>query len=81
MRFFKDEEMQNYHDTVVNVESMKAYYRDRHDAMREQLAEDELIRRRLRFDACKATGATVTENLGTRVNNCTLETRGRNYEE
>ena len=63
MRFFKDEEMQNYLDTVVNVESMKAYYRGRHDPTREQLAEDELIRRKLHFDAWKATGADVTENL------------------
>ena len=31
MRFFKDEDMQDYHDPGVNVESMKAYYRDRHD--------------------------------------------------
>ena len=34
MRFFKDEEMQDYHDTVVNVKSMKAYYRGRHDPTR-----------------------------------------------
>ena len=34
MRLFKDEEMQDYYDTFVNVESMKAYYRGRHDPTR-----------------------------------------------
>ncbi len=34
MSLFKDEEMQDYYDTVVNVESMKAYYRGRRNPTR-----------------------------------------------
>ena len=39
MMVFKDEELQDYYDTIVTVESIKAYYRGRPDLTREQFVE------------------------------------------
>lgn len=57
MRIFRDKEMQEYHDAVVEKERLLAYHRGRVETLREQLAEDEVIRENCRRQSWRQTGA------------------------